>query len=291
MMAKDLISSPVKSENDSSRVPRGLVSVASMAGWVIILAAVALIAYSLAWNYSTRRNLKGFADAIIPLNGSPEEKTEALIEWFHHVPQRALPSASEPEGQLNDRDPVHIVQSARLLKICGSASNAFINLAEAAGLKTRRLLLLDQSGGTMHVVAEVQWGDRWVVVNPQQGLVFKDHLGRALTKQELRDPEVFRDAISRMPGYDPEYTFERTIHIRLKRIPILGEYLRRVLDHLAPRWEEAINWGFVPENPSLWLIFVSISLLLLGVLAKLTGNRCGRKRPDVKVWHGRPARG
>ena len=77
---------------------------------------------------------------------------------------------------------MNIVQNARLLKVCGSASNAFMNLADAAGLKVRRLLLLDPSGDTMHVVAEVQWGDRWVVVNPQQGLVFKDQLGRALNQ-------------------------------------------------------------------------------------------------------------
>ena len=106
-----------------------------------------------------------------------------------------------------------------------------------------------------------------------------------MTKEELRDPEVFRDAISRMPGYDPDYTFERTIHIRLERIPILGKSLRRVLDRLAPGWEEAINWAYFPENPSLWLIFVSIPLLLLGILANLMVNRYGRKRQGIKL-HG-----
>ena len=70
-------------------VPRG-VSFRGIrfASWVLIFAALALFAYSLAWNFSTRRYLKGFADAIIPLDGSPEEKTEALVEWFHHEPQR-----------------------------------------------------------------------------------------------------------------------------------------------------------------------------------------------------------
>ena len=55
---------------------------------ILIFASLALFAYSLAWNFSTRRYLKGFADAIIPLDGSPEEKTEALAEWFHNEPQR-----------------------------------------------------------------------------------------------------------------------------------------------------------------------------------------------------------
>lgn len=265
MISKALIS-PVTREKDATTAPEALVTVARLVTRALIIAALLLFAYGLAWNYSTHRYLKGFADAIVPLGASPEEKTEALTQWFHHEPQRIAYAVTESTGPLHDRDPVTIVQNARLLKICGSASNAFMNLAAAAGLKVRRLLLLDESGGAMHVVAEVQWGDRWVVVNPQQGLVFKDHLGRGLTKEELRDPEVFRDTISRMPGYSPTYTFERTIHIRLQRIPIVGDLLRRVLDRFTPGWEESINWAYFPENPSLWLILVSLPLLLLGIL-------------------------
>jgi hypothetical protein len=272
MISKALIS-PVNREKDATTVPGAFMRVTRIAARVLIVSALILFAYSLAWNFSTRRYLKGFADAIVPLGASPQEKTEALTEWFHHEPQRIAYVATESTGLLHDRDPVTIVQNARLLKICGSASNAFMNLADVAGLKVRRLLLLDQSGGAVHVVAEVQWGDRWVVVNPQQGLVFKDHLGRGLTKEELRDPEVFRDAISRMPGYSSTYTFERTHHIRLERIPILGELLRGLLDHVAPGWEESINWGYFPENPSLWLMLVSLPLLLLGILGNRILNR------------------
>ena len=250
---------------------------------LIILGALGLFVYGIAWNFSTRRYLTGFADAIIPLAGSPQEKTEALLGWFHDEPQRNDSPASGSEGLLHDRDAVNIVQNTRLLKVCGSASNAFMNLADASGLKVRRLLLLDHSGGTMHVVAEVLWGDRWIVVNPQQGLMFKDHLGRALTKEELRNPEVFQDAISMMPGYDPTYTFDHTIHLRLERIPILGSYLRRLLDRLAPRWEESINWSYFPENPALWLMFISLPLLLLGVLGNLIANRKGRHQSDADL--------
>ena len=178
---------------------------------------------------------------------------------------------------------MNIVQNARLLKICGSASNAFMNLAVAAGLKVRRLLLLDKSGNVMHVVAEVQWGDRWVVVNPQQGLVFKDHLGRGLTKEELRDPEVFRDAISRMPGYSPSTLLSTPFTFVWNEFPFWVSHLRRVLDRFAPGWEEAINWAYFPENPSLWLMFVSLPLFLLGILANLMVNRYGRNRRGIKL--------
>jgi hypothetical protein len=281
MIPKDLISA-VNHEKVSPPIPAGFITLARFAINIIMLAGLALFAYSLAWNFSTRRYLKGFADAIIPLTGSPEERTEALVEWFRHEPRRIDPPVTESTKLVHDRDPVNIVQNALLLKVCGSASNAFVNLAGAAGLNARRLLLLDRSGEVIHVVAEVQWGDRWVVVNPQQGLVFKDHLGRGLTKDELRDREVFRDAISSMPSYDPQYTFENTIHIRLKRIPILGGPLRSVLDRFAPGWEEAINWAYFPENPTLWPMSLSLPLFILGSIGNLIVNRYCCNRQSIK---------
>jgi hypothetical protein len=288
MMMSTPLTSTLNRKDDSPVVRRGLATGIRFASRVLILAALALFVYSAAWNFSTRRYLRGFADAIIPLAGSQEEKTEALVAWFHHEPGRKDPATSGSSTQLIDRDPTHIVRDMHLLQIRGSASNAFMNLADASGLKVRRLLLLDQSGGTMHVVAEVQWGDRWIVVNPQQGLIFKDHLGRALTKAELHDPAVFQDAISRMPGYSPTYNFEHTIHVRLKRIPILGGPLRSVLDRFVPEWEEAINWSYLPENPALWLMVISLLLLLLGILCNLIANRYGRGRRDTITMKSHP---
>jgi len=240
----------------------------------LAIGAILLLLYGLAWTYSTHRYLKGFADAIIPLNGSPQQKTEALLEWLRHAPERRDELLHGSNAKL--RDPVLILQSSRLLKVCGTATNAFINLGDAAGLKTRRLLLLDASGSTMHVVAEVRWDDRWVSVDPQRGLVFRDHLGHALTKEELHDPEIFQDAISRMPNYRPTYSFERTAYIHLQRLPFLGDWLPRMLDQFFPRWEEAIDWGYLPENRSLWPVVASLPLLLLGVLIRLVGNLYGR---------------
>jgi len=248
-----------------------------------LLVAAGLLVYGLVWNFSTRRYLKGFVDAIIPLTGSPEEKTVALVGWFHHEPQRYVPPpAWENTETMSERDPVNIVQNARLLTVCGSASNAFMNLADVAGLKVRRLLLLNPSGGTMHVVAEVRWGDRWIVVNPSQGFIFMDSQGRALTRQELRDPAVFRDAISRMPGYDPTYIFDHTRHLRLQRIPILGVPLRRVFDRFAPGWDEWMNWSYLPENPSLCLVLASLPLFLAGLVVHLLMKRHGRRRQGKK---------
>jgi hypothetical protein len=235
----------------------------------LVFVGIALLVYGLAWNYSARRYLEGFADAIIPLDGTPEQKSEALLDWLRHTPERR-------GGELDHaspRDPVGVVQDARLLKVCGSASNAFINLGEAVGLKTRRLLLLDTAGGAKHVVVEVQWGGRWAVVDPSFRAVFRDRSGRPLTKEELRNPEVFQDAISRIPDYNPDYTFERTVHLHLTRIPMIGTYLRRALEYLFPRWEEMANWGYLPEHPSLWPIVLSMPLFLLGTVIGMLAGR------------------
>lgn len=236
--------------------------------------------YSLAWTYSTHRYLKGFADAIIPLTGSTQQKTEALLAWLRHEPER---KDEVVEGVANRRDPVIIVQNEKLLKICGSASNAFLNLAGAAGLNVRRLLLLDHSGGTMHVVAEVQWDGRWVVVDPAHGRIFEDGFGRPLSKQELRRPDVFLDAISRIPGYDPSYTFAHTAHIHLRRIPWLGTLLDRMLDRFSPGWQESVDWGYFAENPSLWPTLISLPLFLLAILLRYFAGAYSRSKMRVKA--------
>ena len=256
---------PGGAQNMPASQPRGVALLRHVSG-ALVISAFLLVLYGLAWTYGTERYLKGFADAIVPLEGSPQEKTEALLRWFRHEPGR---TGAPLEGPAGRRDPVNAVENARLLKACGGAGNAFINLADVAGLRTRRLLLLAPSGGAMHVVAEVQWGERWVVVDPRLGHVLRDRSGRALTKEELRDPEVFHDAMGRIPGYNPTHTFERTAHIHLRRIPLVGQLLRRALDRFAPGWEEVIDWGYFPEHPSLWPIVISIPLLLLGVLVWL----------------------
>jgi len=246
---------------------------------VLVVVAMASLVYGLAWSYATRRYLEGFADAIVPLNGTPEQKSEALLDWLRHAPERRGRLAD----QANPRDPVGVVQNARLLKVCGSASNAFINLAEAVGLKTRRLLLLNASGGSKHVVVEVEWGDRWAVVDPSFRAVFRDGSGRPLTKEELHNPETYQDAISRIPDYNPEYTFERTVHLHLTRIPVMGTFLRRALDFLFPRWEEMANWGYLPEHPSLWPIMMSVPLFLLGIAIGAGAFLRGRKQSGSRT--------
>lgn len=280
MVIKQPVPVLITHSDEGARIAPGKwATVARVTSKGVILGALALLVCGLGWNFSTRRYLKGFADAVVPLTGSPEEKTNALLRWFHDEPARRDMKST---GLLNDRDPVRIVQNIHLLKICGTASNAFMNLADEAGLEVRRLLLLGPSGDTKHVVVEVKLGDQWIVVNPWQGLMFKDRLGRGLTREELRNPEVFQDAISRMPRYDPTYTFEHTVHVRLERLPLVGVPLRKALNRLAPGWEESVNWSYFPENPPLWLVTFSLFLLLLGLLGNLMAKRRGRPTQSIE---------
>jgi hypothetical protein len=112
---------------------------------------VLLALLSLGWELSTRWYLQGFSDAIIPKSSSSQAKIQAILGWMANGPARE-DLYGEP---VSDRDPVDTLNYASLLKVCGTATNAFINLADSGGLSARRLLLLDSRGPTVHVVAEV----------------------------------------------------------------------------------------------------------------------------------------
>src|SRR5260370_24407018 len=63
------------------------------AAWSVtnLLLAASLVAfiYGAAWEYSTRRYLKGFADAVVPIMAAPVQKIEAILEWMRSGPLRA----------------------------------------------------------------------------------------------------------------------------------------------------------------------------------------------------------
>ena len=119
---------------------------------VLLLVSLAWSVYSLAWEYSTRSYLRGFSDAVIPASAAPLEKIGAILKWMSYGPAR---EQSQPGDMFPDRDPSDTLNYTSLLRTCGSATNAFINLADTAGLSARRLLLRNPHGQVVHVVAEV----------------------------------------------------------------------------------------------------------------------------------------
>ena len=238
----------------------------------------AMLLYGLVWDYSTDRYLEGFADAIVPGQGTPQEETETLLTWF----DQASPHLDNSADVSASRNPVVVLRYSRLLRACGTSVNAFINLAKAAGLKTRRLLLLDESGITMHVISELYINNRWIIVDPVFRAFFRDSSGNLLTKQDLRDPKVFQDAISRIPNYRPQYTFDRATHVHLEHIPVLGRPLRKVLDTIFPNWDDATDWGFLPEHPAIGLVAESLVLLTITITMSFALGRYGRNKFGIR---------
>ncbi len=233
-----------------------------------MLLAVSLVAvlYSVGWEFSTRSYLKGFSDAIIPASDDPEQKVEAILQWMAHGPARR--TATDPSG-LAARNPEDTLNIQHLLEVCGTATNAFVNLAQSSGLHARRLLLLDPDGLSKHVVVEVLFGDRWVVVDPSYHFIPRLPDGHFATRTELKDPANFRAATQSIANYPAIYTYESTVHVRLARIPWIGRYLRGIFNVIWPPWEETINWTLLVERESFAMLVASISLLCFALAARL----------------------
>ena len=231
------------------------------AGWwgtnLLLAIAVGSLLYSAGWEYSVRQYLRGFSDAIVPAMASPEEQVEAILDWMSHGPPR--PVAVNVAG-LSSRDPETTLNYRQLLSVCGSATNAFLNLSRSAGLNTRRLLLLTPDRKTKHVVAEVPIDGRWVVVDPSYRLMLRDAQGHLLTRKELQNPAVFAQATGVVPNYPQDYNYEHFAHIRLARLPMDGLHLRGILNFVDPGWEESLDWSLLLERESFFCLVIASSL-------------------------------
>jgi len=248
----------------------------------LLVAAIALLCFASAREYSVRRYLKGFSDAIVPRVATQEEKVEAILDWMRHGPSRN--SGTSPGG-LAARDPENTLNYRALLQVCGTATNAFLNVAESAGLHVRRLLLLGPDRHAIHVLAEAQIGDRWVVVDPAYRVILRDAQGRLLTREQLRSPDLLAQARSRIPGYPSGYEFSRVAHVRLARIPLAGLGLRRVLDRVYSGWEERFDWSLIVERESFALLVAACLATILLLLARAALAWYGDRRLHAARVH------
>jgi hypothetical protein len=232
---------------------------------VLFATAIVCLIYSGFREYSVRRYLDGFSDAIVP-NALPAlPKVEALLSWMRAEPSRAT---TQHPDDLSPRDPLMTLNYAQLLNVCGTATNAFLNLARSSDLQVRRLLLLDAHRNTKHVVAEVLIDGKWIVVDPTYRIIMRDASGRMLTRADLQKPELFAQATAAAPGYPADYSYERFAHVRITRLPMVGLGLRRVLDWVIPGWEEKADWSLLLERESFFFLFASAMATLLLVLVR-----------------------
>jgi hypothetical protein len=244
----------------------------------LLAMAILLTAFSVIWEYSTRKYLRGFSDAIVPVSAAPEEKIQAILDWMARGPTR---KPAGIDGSAPDRDPTETLNYRALLQVCGTATNAFINLADSVGLTTRRLLLLDSQRLAKHVSAEVLVDGRWIVVDPAFRVILRDSQGKPLTRELLMDPRVFSVATANIPGYNPMYSYESTTHIRLGRLPLIGLPLRRLLDAVRPGWEESPILSLIAERKSLAMMLAAISLVIFMLLARASLRWYGEHRLGI----------
>jgi hypothetical protein len=217
------------------------------------------------WEYSVRQYVKGFSDAVIPEASTPQQKIEAILNWMRYGPPRL---EAIDTSRLSAHDPTDTLNYRQLLQVCGSATNAFLNLSRSSGINARRLLLLSPDRTAKHVVAEVELDGRWIVVDATYREILRDDNGRPLTLAELQNPELFRQATLRIPGYKSDYSYERVAHVRAAAIPILGPAIRKLLDWVTPRWEESVDWNLLLERRSFAYFFLSFVALVWLIIVR-----------------------
>jgi hypothetical protein len=267
------------SVNSQSTLSRKLFQVTWYLVNALLVVALAASLYSVGWEFSTRRYLKGFSDAIVPATAPGDEKVQAILNWMAHGPAR-LPYGPSPA--VPDRDPTDTLNYDALLQVCGTATNAFINLTSTGNLSVRRLLLVDPNSLTKHVVAEVLVDGRWIIVDPAYRLVLRDAQGRTLTREDLTDPKTFAEATQNIPAYDPTYTFDRTIHVRIGRIHFLGVPIRKVVDRIYPGWDESTAMTLLVERESFAATVTSILLVIFLCLFRIALRWFGERRLGVR---------
>ena len=221
--------------------------------------------YSWHREYSVRWYLEGFSDAIVSNTLPAEQRVEAILSWMRSEPSRA--NAGNPDT-LRKRDPETTLTYHQLLNVCGTATNAFLNLARSSDLRVRRLLLLTSDRQTKHVVAEVLIDDRWVIVDPTYRLIMKDRRGHYLTRKDLQDPVLFSQATGAVQNYPHEYTYDQFAHVRLARLPLEGLHMRAVLDRVYPGWDEVVDWSLLLERESFFYLVLTVSATLFFLLLR-----------------------
>jgi len=249
-----------------------------------VLLGVALLSliYTSGWEYSVRQYLDGFSDAIVPNSLPAEQKVEAILSWMRVGGARAV--AANPDA-LAGRDPENTLNYQQLLKVCGTATNAFLNLARSSDLRVRRLLLLTPVQTTKHVVAEVWLSGQWIVVDPTFRAIMRDAQGRYLTRKDLQDPAVFAEAIRAIPNYPREYTFDHFTHVRLARLPFEGFRLGPLLDKIHPGWDEPIDWSLLLERESFFYLALSAAAAFFFLLLRTLLGWYADHRISIPRFH------
>ena len=251
----------------------------------LLAVSILLLVCATVWEYSTRKYLEGFSDAVIPLDASPEQKVEAILFWMKQGPTRLSATRGSLEYQL--RDPATTLNYDQLLRACGTATNAFVNLSNISRVPARRLLLMGRNWSAKHVVAEVRLDGRWVVVDPTFRVVFRGADGQPLTREQLLDPDTFNHAIESIPSYPPDYSFERTAHVRVPKLPYIGTQFRSSLNRLSLNWSDSVFWSLLFERESFAASVSAILLVVFLLLVRVALRWYGERSLGIQMFRAR----
>lgn len=251
---------------------------------LLLAASLVFLAYATAREWSVRQYLRGFADAVVSASAPPDQKIDAILNWMKAGPPHAV--AAKPD-ELSPRNPESTLNYRQLLIVCGSSTNAFLNLSRSSGLQSRRLLLLTPDRKTKHVVAEVLVDGRWIVVDPSFRVVMRDSSGRALTRKELQVPATFREATSVVPNYPADYSYDRYAHVRLARLPLDGFHLRKLLESVLPGWDETLDWSLFLERESFFALVITAACASMLLALRLLLAWYADRRLQVPRFHFR----
>ena len=97
------------------------------------------------------------------------------------------------------------------------------------------------------------------------------------------DPAVLSAATRSVQSYLPEYTFDRTSHVRLSRIYGLGKILRRLLDPWLPGWEGSATLSLLLERQSLATLVMAIFLVVFFTLSRVGLRWYGERRLGLRT--------
>ena len=207
------------------------------------------------------------------------QKVQSILNWMSHSPAKP---GDVPDSFNDDRNPMDTLNYASLLRVCGTATNAFINLADSSGLTARRLLLLDGNNSTVHVVAEVLIDGRWIIVDPTFRAILRGPDGATLTRQDLLTPAIFAAATGGLDGYLPEYSYSNSVHFRTARFGFIGKAMGAAFRALAPDWQSSPLLSLIVERESLSFMMLMTILMLLLLLTRTSLRWYGEARLGVR---------
>lgn len=142
---------------------------------------------------------------------SDEETARALVMWTHLNirTQNTTPGLVINDGALN------VVR--RGYGYCDQSAQILASVAWALGWESRMWFLRDENGVSPHAVAEINWGDGWVLADPWLGLLGVDDDANLVSVADLSKGDAAYEASGyASAGFASEYFANAD---RIERLP------------------------------------------------------------------------